>query len=140
MPTAEPCHHSVPSDAAGAASRMTSSTAAPSVSIVTTTSAPVIAAAGSSATDTPCSTSGRALSVVRFHAVTSWPASARWRAIGAPMMPVPRKVILMAPGLPRADGAVALHRHAPLVRVVDDRRRVVAADHAAGGALLVGAH
>ena len=75
---------------APSASSATASTAGASASIVTTTSAPATASATLPATVTPCSASGSAFSRERFQALTSWPAAARLRAIGAPMIPVPR--------------------------------------------------
>jgi hypothetical protein len=71
--------------------RIVSSTASASLSMVTTTSAPEAALDGSSAISMPLSASGSARSRVRFHALTSSPAGAAMlRAIGKPMMPVPR--------------------------------------------------
>jgi hypothetical protein len=83
----EACHQICPS--ARRACRATSSTAPASESIVITTSAPSAAAAGSSRTSTPSSRSASALPGLRFQARTALPASARLRAIGAPMTPVP---------------------------------------------------
>src|SRR5262249_27583664 len=81
------CAQIEPSSIAGSASFIVASTAAPSASIVTTTSAPATASSGLSATRAP---SPSARSRVRFQAETLWPLSARRRAIGAPMIPVPR--------------------------------------------------
>src|SRR5262245_13737454 len=58
--------------------------------MVTTASALARASAGEPATVTPSSASGSARAAVRFQALTSSPARRRLRAIGAPMMPVPR--------------------------------------------------
>src|SRR5439155_9579802 len=51
---------------------------------------PRAASAGVSVTAMPSAPSGSAFSRARFHARTSWPAARMLRAIGAPMMPVPR--------------------------------------------------
>ena len=75
-----------------------SSTALPSVSIVSTTSASRAASAGESATVAPLTRS--ALSRVRFQTTTSWPARARFSAIGAPIVPVPRTAIFTGSGYP----------------------------------------
>jgi hypothetical protein len=55
--------------------------------MVSTASAPRTASATEPAAVTPSIPS--AFSAERFQAVTSWPAAARLRAIGAPMIPVP---------------------------------------------------
>src|SRR5436190_9628653 len=79
-----------PAAAAGRARAATCSTAAASASIVTTTSRPATASSRRSCTATPSPRSGAAFSWERFQAAVSSPAFARLRAIGAPMMPVPR--------------------------------------------------
>jgi hypothetical protein len=65
--------------------------------MVSTTSAPAAASAGSSRTSTPSSRNAAALSGLRFQALTSWPARARLRAIGAPMTPVPSAAMVAMP-------------------------------------------
>jgi hypothetical protein len=62
--------------------------------MVMTTSAPSVASTGSSATSMPSARNASAFSRVRFQALTSWPARARLRAMGAPMAPVPRTAML----------------------------------------------
>ena len=52
-----------------------------------------IAAAGLLCTVTPHCVSGSALARVRFQACTWWPASLRRRAMGSPIMPMPRTAI-----------------------------------------------
>jgi len=74
----------------------TASTAEPSESMVTTTSASRTASSAVPATSTPCCASGSARSRLRFHARTSSPAAARLRAMGAPMIPVPRMATRMS--------------------------------------------
>ena len=63
--------------------------------MVTTASAPRTASAGVSTGVTPASARARAFSAVRFHARTSRPAVTQLRAIGAPMMPVPRNATVV---------------------------------------------
>ena len=82
----------------GSASRTTASTAPASESMVTTASAPRTASAISRTASTPSIAS--AFSGVRFQARTSCPAAARLRAIGAPMMPVPRTATRMGLSYP----------------------------------------
>ena len=105
MPTVDICSQSASSAMAASAppSSIAAATASPSASTVTTTSAPATASSGEPATWTPSTAS--AFSRVRFHTRTSWPAAAVLRAIGAPMIPVPRKAII-CPTLP----AAAIHR------------------------------
>src|SRR5262245_60787209 len=78
--------------ATSCAPNSTSDTAVPSVSIVTITSAPVTAERPESAICAP----GTGSPGVRFHAVTSKPASTSRPAISAPMRPSPRKAIMSA--------------------------------------------
>jgi len=75
----------------------TSSSAAGVASIVHTASAPPAASAGEAARRAPFCTAGRAFSAVRFHTVTSWPASTSRMAIGSPIRPRPRNAIWAAP-------------------------------------------
>src|SRR5215210_6415087 len=105
-PTVLICAQTAPSG--NSRSPATASTAAPSASIVTTTSAPATASSGVSATATPSAVSGSARSRLRFHALTSRPAAARLRAMGAPMMPVPRTATFTR--LVPQDGADAAER------------------------------
>src|SRR5215210_582677 len=119
-PTVLICAQTAPSG--NSRSPATASTAAPSASIVTTTSAPATASSGVSATATPSAVSGSARSRLRFHALTSRPAAARLRAMGAPMMPVPRTATFTR--LVPQDGADAAER--PQVVVMAD------ADHVGG--------
>ena len=74
----------------------TSSTWGASGTIVITVPAAAAASAGEPATVTlSCSAaSASAFSAVRFQATTSMPSRARLAAIGAPMMPRPRKAVL----------------------------------------------
>ena len=95
-PMVEACHQICPW--AGRARRATSSTASASASMVRTTSAPAAADSGSSRTSTPSSRRGCALSGLRFHARTSWPARARLRAMGAPITPVPNAAMVAMSG------------------------------------------
>jgi len=89
-PTVLICAQTAPAPTSAERARITSSTACPSASIVTTSSASRTASPGVSATVPP---SPSAFSRVRFQARTSCPASASRRAIGAPMIPVPRTAI-----------------------------------------------
>ncbi len=57
---------------------------------------PPTASAGSAARLAPASARAAALPGERFQARKAWPARHRCRAIGAPMMPVPRKPIVRA--------------------------------------------
>jgi hypothetical protein len=79
-----------PSGTDSAACAITARTAAVSVSMVITNAASRTASAGVSARSAPSAASTRALSGVRFHTRTWKPAFSRLRAIGAPMIPVPR--------------------------------------------------
>src|SRR4051794_31108147 len=88
MPTVDICAHTVPP--ARSRPSMTSCTASPLASMVTTTSASRTASAGASQTSMPAPASGSAFSRERFQARTSCPAAAMLRAMGAPMIPVPR--------------------------------------------------
>src|SRR3954452_2540979 len=81
---------------------------AASVSIVITNSASRTASAGVSARSAPSAASTLALSGVRFHTRTGKPAFSRLRAIGAPMMPVPRTATRSAI-LVRAQAGRSLH-------------------------------
>jgi len=65
-------------------------------SIVIKKSAPSAASSGLAATIAPSSERGSAFSRVRFHTPTSNPASSRFLAIAAPMIPVPSTAILVA--------------------------------------------
>ena len=69
------------------------SVAYPSDSIVTITSASAIASAAVGAVLAPASTKGAARSALRFQTVRSKPAAIRLRDIGAPIKPVPIRVI-----------------------------------------------
>ncbi len=83
-------------------------TSGESGTITQTTSAPVTASAIEEAARPPASVSGRVLSGVRLYPTTSWPARARWTAIGLPMMPRPRNaMVLMSRGLLRDSGSLA---------------------------------
>jgi hypothetical protein len=70
--------------------------AAGSATIVKQASAPAAASAGESATVAPARPSCWALAAVRFHTDSSWPASSRRRAIGAPIWPKPQNPILIS--------------------------------------------
>ena len=61
-------------------------------------------ARGDSANDAPSSTSGAALSGVRFHTVTDSPHSSRRCTIGVPMSPVPMNPIRGEPAMTVASG------------------------------------
>jgi len=87
------CTQTAPDASAGSARAALSSTALASLSIVIRRSQPVAASRGSPNSSTPCSRSGSARSAVRFHTRTAKPARARLRAIGSPMVPVPRSAI-----------------------------------------------
>jgi hypothetical protein len=77
----------------------TSRTWGPSTTIVMTISAPAPARAGVSAATAPCSSANpRAVDAVRFQTVSSWPARLRLAAIRDPMIPRPRKAILVIVG------------------------------------------
>ena len=65
---------------------------------VSTASAPFAASAGVAARAAPSAASGSSRSRVRLCTVTSCPASIRWRAIGAPIVPSP----ITATRMPRA--------------------------------------
>ena len=80
-----------------------SSTASPSASIVSIRSAPSAASAGDDACLAPSAARGAALSAVRFHTDTTKPAASRLRAIGAPILPVPRTAMAGRAGS-RVDG------------------------------------
>src|SRR5262245_28560006 len=69
-----------------------------SATMVITRSAPRAASAGVAATRTPgCSAaSASARARVRFHTASGWPARATLRAIGAPIVPSPRKATFMS--------------------------------------------
>ena len=88
-PTVVICSQAAPGRMAGAVSRMTSATAAPSKSMVMTTSAPSTAAVAVGTISMPSSARGWAREIVRFQARTAWPAPAMLRAIAEPMIPVP---------------------------------------------------
>ena len=60
-----------------------------------TRSWPAAASRGVAALFAPFFTSGSALDAVRFQTVTVWPDLRRLLAMGAPMVPVPRKPIFM---------------------------------------------
>ena len=96
---------SVPGDipaTAPSSRNSTSSTAAPSVSMVITNPAPCAASAGDPATAAPARASGSVRSRVRFHTVTSCPAPTSRPAMGRPIEPVPRNPIFatVAPSPP----------------------------------------
>jgi hypothetical protein len=74
-------------------SNSTSPTMAPLSSRLTAKSTPRTASAALSWMLTPSAASGSALARVRFQTWTSWPAWARRRAMGRPIMPVPRTAI-----------------------------------------------
>jgi hypothetical protein len=99
--------HTAPGDSTGSAPAgpvIACATAAPSASMVISTSAPSAAAAGWGAWHAPWATSASALAGVRFHTRTAYPARSRLRAMGAPIVPVPRTasvVIARAPGSAR---------------------------------------
>jgi hypothetical protein len=74
---------------------VTASRAAESATIVMTTSARRAASAGVVAAVAPASTSDSAFAGVRFHTVSSCPASSSRRAIRPPIPPTPIKAILV---------------------------------------------
>src|SRR5581483_8298995 len=84
------CTHVAPGAIAESAAPALSSTATVSLSMVTSNSLSAAASRGSATTVTPSPSSGRARSSVRFQARISKPAPARFRAIGRPIVPVPR--------------------------------------------------
>ena len=90
---------------------MTASTVGPSASIVTRSSASATASAGVAAASAPRPS---ARSSVRFHARTSCPASASRRAIGAPMIPVPRTATRMPGRYPTSN--LGRRRSSPSLR------------------------
>ena len=107
------------SPAPSSASPATSATTRPSGSIVSMNAVPRTASAGVSATVTPAIASAAAR--VRFQTRTSNPAFAKFRAIGAPMVPVPSTAIgstgrtlpavwRVEPAVKRAAALVALPR------------------------------
>ncbi|MGY4648189.1 hypothetical protein ACVWWN_001985 [Mycobacterium sp. URHB0021] len=77
----------------------TASTASSSESIVMTTSPPHVSATVCAAF-APFSISAATLSGERLYAVTSWPASSRFAAMPAPMLPSPMNPILMVSTMP----------------------------------------
>jgi hypothetical protein len=84
-----------PSGTGSAACPITARTAEPSMSIVITNAASH-RVGGRLGQVRPSAASTRALSAVRFHTRTWKPAFSKLRAIGAPMIPVPRNAIRSA--------------------------------------------
>ena len=89
MPTVAVCTQIWPGVSPGPAAVITSKTAGPSESMVTMMSAPRTASAGSSHRAAPSASSGSALLAVRFQARSDIPALSMFRAIPAPISPVP---------------------------------------------------
>src|SRR4051794_33278081 len=108
------------------------------MSIVITNAASRTASAGVSARFAPSAASTRALSGVRFHTRTWKPAFSRLRAIGAPMMPVPRTATRSAIFV-RAEAGTSLYvwdfpmgldpEHGRLDRLKDELGRGVGLRH-----------
>src|SRR5207248_409932 len=74
-----------------------SSTASAFASMVNKPSTPRAASGGDAARRAPRSANGSTLAAVRFHTVTSWPASTRRVAMGAPIEPRPRNASFAIP-------------------------------------------